>query len=73
MKEDVGYVVYQPVLGFLVDEDGAWSTDRDQARAYESRLYAERGIRVATDNGMEWSVMSRCVVLEWITLTESTP
>lgn len=71
VREDVSYVVYHPVAGFLVDEDGAWSTDRDQARSYESRLHAGRGIRVATDNGMEWSVMSRCVVLEWITLIGS--
>lgn len=59
------YVVYHPKLAFMVDEDGAWSTDRDQAHAHASCDAAVAAIEVAVGNGMENEVARRCQILLW--------
>lgn len=62
---DDRYVVYHPKLGFMVDEDGAWSTDRDQAHAHVSYDAANAALRVAMGNGLENAVACRCQILRW--------
>lgn len=64
-SSDDRYVVYHPKLAFMVDEDGAWSTDRDQAHALATHADAVVAIKVAVGNGLRPEVAARCQILLW--------
>lgn len=59
------FVIYHPVTGFLVDEDGAWSERRDEAKAHRHYEDCETTLEAAIGNGLEKAVAIACRILEW--------
>lgn len=58
-------VIYHPFLGFLVDTDGTWSTDRDQAKANKDAAEAVDVVKAAVDNGLDLGIAKDCLFLPW--------
>lgn len=63
----IDFVLYHPRLGFLLDTEGAWSTDRDQASVHTSHSAAYAFLRAAIANGLDPRFLHECLVLPWWT------
>lgn len=65
---DCGFVIYHPEAGFLVDTDGAWNTDRDQACCFHDDHEVAEAFKVLRKNGYgDVDFLIYCQKLTWWT------